>query len=188
MKLLKFFNFLAYKREFMNVSGYNMSKFVMRISSLKKPFRKILYSQGNLHDRVVKLRHELDEVQKALNKNQPSFGLRDEESIYLTAFMQATFDEERQDNVLYKGNSVPKVFVDHYMQFLGIEAHVTNLEHQALFRHKLNHSKAENMVHVISNDEVRMAMFSIGNDKASGPDGYTSFSLKKLGCRGWRCV
>nr|GEX31678.1 hypothetical protein [Tanacetum cinerariifolium] len=93
-----------------------------------------------------------------------------------------------QDNVLYKGNSVPKVFVDHYMQFLGIEAHVTNLEHQALFRHKLNHSKAENMVHVISDDEVRMAMFSIGNDKASGPDGYTSFSLKKLGCRGWRCV
>ncbi|GJY23301.1 aspartic peptidase [Tanacetum coccineum] len=131
MKPFMFFNFLAYKREFMNLSGYNMFKLVKRMSSLKKPFRKLLYSQGNLHDRVVKLRHELDEVQKALNKNPSSSGLRDEESIYLTTFMQAILDEERHDNVLYEGNSVPKVFVDHYTQFL-----------------------------------VRMAMFSIGNDKA----------------------
>ncbi|GJR26584.1 hypothetical protein Tco_1102816 [Tanacetum coccineum] len=120
MKPFMFFNFLAYKREFMNLSGYNMFELVKRISSLKKPFRKLLYSQGNLHDRVVKLRHELDEVQKALNKNPSSSGLRDEESIYLTAFMQATLDEERHDNVLYKGNSVPKVFVDHYTQLLDV--------------------------------------------------------------------
>ena len=186
--------------------------------SLKKPFRKLLKSQGNLHDRVVKLRHELDEVQKALDKNPSSTILREEEAVYLTAFTQATLDEERflkqrskidwlrvgdcnsayfhrsvkarisrgriycitgHDNVLYEGESVPNVFVEHYMHFLGVDATVDNLDHQGLFIHKLNHSKAENMVRSVSDDEIRMAMFSIGNDKAPGPDGYTSVFFKK---------
>ena len=93
------------------------------------------------------------------------------------------------DDVLYEGTSVPKVFVDHYIQFLGTEAHVTALEHQGLFGRKLSILKAEHMVRGVSDDEIRMAMFSIGNDKAPGPDGYTSVFFKKsLGYCGWRCV
>ncbi|GJV95340.1 hypothetical protein Tco_1546917 [Tanacetum coccineum] len=44
---------------------------------------------------VVKLRHELDEVQKALNKNPSSNVNRDEEAFNLTAYTQALLDEER---------------------------------------------------------------------------------------------
>ncbi|GJV94091.1 putative reverse transcriptase domain-containing protein [Tanacetum coccineum] len=45
--------------------------------------------------RVEKLRHELDEVQKALDKNPTSSVLREEEVAYLTTYTKALLDEER---------------------------------------------------------------------------------------------
>ncbi|GKC06939.1 hypothetical protein Tco_0998549 [Tanacetum coccineum] len=119
-----------------------------------------MHWQGNLHNRVEKLRHELDEVQKALDKNPTSSVLREEEAAYLTAYTKALLDEERflkqkvkikwphlgdsnlayfhrfinarisrswivcvygHDNIMYEGNIVPNVFVNHYTSFLGVE-------------------------------------------------------------------
>nr|GEW45096.1 hypothetical protein [Tanacetum cinerariifolium] len=62
---------------------------------LKKPLRNLLAKQGNLHDRVTRLHHELDVVQKALDNDPPSVVRPDEEALYLTAFNQAVLDEER---------------------------------------------------------------------------------------------
>ncbi|GJZ11096.1 zinc finger, CCHC-type containing protein [Tanacetum coccineum] len=87
---------------------------------------------------VVQLRHKLDEVQMELDKDHSCITLREEEVVYLTAFTQATLDEER-----------------------------------------LSTDKAANMVRCVSDDEIQSAMFSIGNDKVPGPDGYTSVFLKK---------
>ncbi|GKB04637.1 zf-CCHC domain-containing protein [Tanacetum coccineum] len=87
---------------------------------------------------VVQLRHKLDEVQMELDKDHSCITLREEEVVYLTAFTQATLDEER-----------------------------------------LSTDKAANMVRCVSDDEIQSAMFSIGNDKVSGPDGYTSVFFKK---------
>ncbi|GKF83336.1 hypothetical protein Tco_0244992, partial [Tanacetum coccineum] len=93
-KPFKFFNFLAHKKVFkevvaaiwaVNVHGYHMYRVVKKMKLLKKPLRKLLKDQGNLHNRVSNLRVELDEVQKAL----------DLEAVYLKAFNEATLDEER---------------------------------------------------------------------------------------------
>lgn len=54
-----------------------------------------MHSQGNLQDRVEKLRHELHEVQKALDKDPASSILRDEEALYITSYTNALLDEER---------------------------------------------------------------------------------------------
>ncbi|GJS38372.1 hypothetical protein Tco_0563415 [Tanacetum coccineum] len=62
---------------------------------MKKPMRKLLHAQGNIHDRVTKLRTELDEVQTALDRNHTSTMLREEDGVYLTAFTQALLDKER---------------------------------------------------------------------------------------------
>ncbi|GKA43682.1 hypothetical protein Tco_0736406 [Tanacetum coccineum] len=103
-KPFKFFNFLVYKPEFMdvmnenwcvNISGHNMFKLVKKMWCRKKSFCKLLRSQGNLYEKVVRLRHELDEVQKALDKDLYSPILRDEEEIYLSVFTQDTLDLER---------------------------------------------------------------------------------------------
>ncbi|GKD64761.1 RNA-directed DNA polymerase, eukaryota, reverse transcriptase zinc-binding domain protein, partial [Tanacetum coccineum] len=73
-KPFKFFNFLVYKPEFMDVMNENWC---------------------NLHEKVVRLHHELDEVQKVLDKDPSSSIMRDKEAIYLSAFTQATLDQER---------------------------------------------------------------------------------------------
>ncbi|GJY93832.1 RNA-directed DNA polymerase, eukaryota, reverse transcriptase zinc-binding domain protein [Tanacetum coccineum] len=59
-----------------SVSGFWMFKVVKRLKSLKKPFRNLMYDQGNLHENVKKLRHELDEVQKALDIDPSNFDLQ----------------------------------------------------------------------------------------------------------------
>ncbi|GKD35332.1 hypothetical protein Tco_1250841, partial [Tanacetum coccineum] len=99
-KPFKFFNFLAYKQQLvtehwkMEVQGYSMFKLVKKMRFMKKPLRKLLQSQGHLHDGFVQLCHELDEVQMALDKDPSSITLREEESVYLMAFTQETLDEE----------------------------------------------------------------------------------------------
>ncbi|GJV05024.1 uncharacterized protein Tco_1338593 [Tanacetum coccineum] len=103
-KPFKFANLLVYKSDFKRVvakewatgiNGHNMFKVIKRLRLLKKPFRNLLSNQGNLHERVLRLRHELDTVQKALDSDPSSQLLREEEALYLTAFNQAVIDEER---------------------------------------------------------------------------------------------
>ncbi|GKB40141.1 ribonuclease H-like domain-containing protein [Tanacetum coccineum] len=55
----------------------------------------MLHEQGNLHDRVNRLRFELDEVQKAIDSDPSNGVLRDEEAAYVQAFNEAKIDEER---------------------------------------------------------------------------------------------
>ncbi|PWA56744.1 RNA-directed DNA polymerase, eukaryota, Reverse transcriptase zinc-binding domain protein [Artemisia annua] len=65
----KFYNIIAQNSQFkgkvkefwdMDVSGFHMYKVVSKLKSLKKPLRKLLYNEGNIHDKVIKLQHELD--------------------------------------------------------------------------------------------------------------------------------
>ncbi|GJR74108.1 hypothetical protein Tco_0086473 [Tanacetum coccineum] len=146
-KLFKFFNFLAYKSNFLGlvegkwsteVGGHNMFQVVSKMKSLKKPLRKLLKDQGNIHEHVNKLRLELDQVQKALVSNAVDSILREKESVYLQAFNDAKIDAERISDI-----------------------------------------SALNMVRDVTNKEIKTAMFDIGDDKAPGPDGFTSTFFKK---------
>ncbi|GJT21350.1 reverse transcriptase domain, reverse transcriptase zinc-binding domain protein [Tanacetum coccineum] len=119
--------------------------------------------------------HELNEVQKALDKDPACVSLREEEGVYLRAFNEATLDEERflkqkaklewlrvgdsnsayfhktvkervsrnridiitdMNNVTHTNNEVPTAFVEHYMNFLGSSAPVSNLDNRGLFSKK----------------------------------------------------
>ncbi|PWA59001.1 RNA-directed DNA polymerase, eukaryota, Reverse transcriptase zinc-binding domain protein [Artemisia annua] len=103
-KPFKFSNFLVHKEGFMdtanlgwnmNVNGCAMYRVLKRLKGLKSPFRKLLHNQGNLHERVDRLRKELDEVQKAIDKDPFNSALREEHAHYLITFKEATLDEER---------------------------------------------------------------------------------------------
>nr|GFC88879.1 hypothetical protein [Tanacetum cinerariifolium] len=81
-----------------NFPGEVLGDFVLSMEhpkNLKKPLRKLLHDQGNLHDRVNRLRVELDVVQKALDLDPSNSLLRDEEAVYIQAFNDAKIDEER---------------------------------------------------------------------------------------------
>ncbi|GKC95261.1 sugar transport protein 13 [Tanacetum coccineum] len=103
-KPFKFSNIMIYNTQFKEVvqdrwdtdiSGFWMFKVVKKLKILKKPLRKLLYVQGNLHENVKHLRHELDEVQKAFDSDQFNATIREDEAIYLQAFNDALLTEER---------------------------------------------------------------------------------------------
>ncbi|GJV01910.1 putative RNA-directed DNA polymerase, eukaryota, reverse transcriptase zinc-binding domain protein [Tanacetum coccineum] len=182
-----------------------------------------MHNQGNLHDRVNRLRNELDEVQKALDHDPTNDVLGEEEAVYVQAFNNAKLDEERflrqkakiewlevgdsnssylhksiksrnqrsridvitnSDNVEVTGNQVANVFVSHYMSFLGSDMICDGLDCDDLFQNTVSDMANENMVKSITNEEIKRAMYGIGDDKASGPDGFTSAFFKK----GWDVV
>ncbi|GKD56648.1 hypothetical protein Tco_1290035, partial [Tanacetum coccineum] len=62
---------------------------------LKKHLRKLLYDPGHIYENVKKLRHKLDEPQKALDSDPSNIELREEEAAYLQAFNDALLMEER---------------------------------------------------------------------------------------------
>ncbi|GJQ92682.1 RNA-directed DNA polymerase, eukaryota, reverse transcriptase zinc-binding domain protein [Tanacetum coccineum] len=181
-KPFKFFNF-------------SLLKVVSKMKSLKKPLRKLMHDHGNLHDLVTKLRHELDEVQKALDLDPNDQILREEEAVYVQVFNEAKLDEER---------------------FLKQKAKIEWLEvgdSNSVYFHKAVKSKNQrgridiilnsdivkvlclsvsnafdmsysDMVHLVLDNEIKAAMFDIGDDRAPSPDGFTYVFFKK----GWDIV
>ncbi|GKC89077.1 protein LAZ1 [Tanacetum coccineum] len=198
-KPFKFFNFLAFKGKFMklveghwntNIKGHNMFKVVSKLKLMKKPLRKLLRDQGNLHDRVNLLRINLDTVQKALDSNPADLVLREEECVYLQAFNEAKLDEERflkqkaKVEWLDVGNSNSVYFHKTLKIFSGADVECNELNVDGLFSKIVPMSIAANMVRNVTNEEIKSAMFDIGDEKAPGPDGFTSIFFKK----GWSVV
>ncbi|KAJ9535821.1 hypothetical protein OSB04_un001032 [Centaurea solstitialis] len=74
---------------------------------------------------------------------------------------------------------VEDVFVDHFHTILGMEDGMDcpDLQHD-LFENKLNLSEALHMIRPIQDLEIKNAIFSIGNDKAPGSDGFSSKFFK----------
>ncbi|GKA83475.1 protein LAZ1, partial [Tanacetum coccineum] len=199
-KPFKFFNFLTYKSQFLelvsnvwnqHVDGHRMYQVVSKLKSLKKPFRKLMHDQGNLHECVCNLRVELDEAQKALDVNPNDSILRDKEAVYLQAFIEAKFDEERflkKTKIKWldvvTGPNVADVFVSQYEMFLRSDLTCQDLNSDALFVKQVSPDSCTNMVCPVSDEEIKVAMFSIGDDRAPGSDGYSSAFFKK----GWDII
>ncbi|GKB92899.1 retrovirus-related pol polyprotein from transposon TNT 1-94, partial [Tanacetum coccineum] len=196
-----------------NIEGHNMFRVVTKMKMLKKPLQKLLHDQGNLHEKVNRLRTELDEVQKALDVNPADNNLRDEECAYVQAFNEAKIDEERflkqktkvdwlatgdsnsayfhksikcrnqrsriesilnSENQQVPGSLVHEVFIGHYEQSLGSSTNCQSLNMEGLFSKSVLVINTTNMIRVVTNKEIKAAMFDIGVDKAPGPDGFTS--------------
>nr|XP_043619781.1 uncharacterized protein LOC122591585 [Erigeron canadensis] len=171
----------------MEVQGHYMFRVVKKLKDLIKPMRKLLLKQGNLHNNVDRLRKERDEIQKSIDNNLLDLNLRQIEATCLKNFKEAQLDKERflkqkskvewldvgdansaffhkslkcknhrsrieviKDPIgkVHEGGDAQIAFVNHYTNFLG------------------------------ANDEIKLAMFSIGENKVPSPDGYTSAFFK----------
>ncbi|GKA54272.1 putative reverse transcriptase domain-containing protein [Tanacetum coccineum] len=88
------------------------------------------------------------------------------------------------NNIEVSGPSVPDVFVTHYEAFLGNNVLCEELNVEGLFQSKVTDKSYGDMVQHVSDDEIKAAIFDIGDDRAPGPDGYTSAFFKK----GWDIV
>ncbi|GJY07295.1 hypothetical protein Tco_0374349 [Tanacetum coccineum] len=202
-KMFKFANILLQQPRFReivlhewqtNISGFWMYKAVKRLKLLKKPLRKLLFDQGNIFDTVKRLRVELDSVQLALNSDPSNSKRREEVAAYLNAYLEASRVEERflqqkakvdwlrlgDANTTYFHKVVPVAFIDHYSVFLGQQGTTGPLNITDLFRTQLSHDEAEYMVREVSESKIRDAMFSMGDDKSPGLDGYSAAFFKEV--------
>nr|GEU49764.1 retrotransposon Gag domain, retroviral aspartyl protease [Tanacetum cinerariifolium] len=173
------------------VSGFHMFCVVHKLKNLKKPLCKLLYYKGNLHSNVNMLRDELDRVQTRLDSDPFNEDIRQEEATARAAFNEACLMEEKflnrsridvvtnADGILFENDNVADVFVSHYETFLGQPGTTSGFNDSDLFRVKLADQEALDMTRNVSRQEVKSTLFSMGNDKAPGPDGYTAAFFKE---------
>ncbi|KAJ9555971.1 hypothetical protein OSB04_010585 [Centaurea solstitialis] len=92
------------------------------------------------------------------------------------SFIHSVYD---QNGNFVSGDGVGPTFLTHFEGILGnrdmgVHANIPS----GLFRSTLSLSEALNIIRPISDEEIKAALFSIGNDKAPGSDGYTSKFFK----------
>ncbi|GJT91737.1 hypothetical protein Tco_1080582 [Tanacetum coccineum] len=124
----------------------------------------------------TRLRIEVDQVQRDLDKDPYNQVLREEEVAYVKAFNDALLMEER---FLKQKAKIEWLRVgDSNSAYFHKGVHQT-LNSDNLFCNKLDSNVASFMIRSMSNQEVKEAIFSMGNDKSPGPDGYTADFFKE---------
>ncbi|GJW59910.1 gag-pol polyprotein [Tanacetum coccineum] len=159
-----------------------------RLKFLKKHLRDLNRKNGDVFMKSKMLKEELARVQDALGKDPSNTSLREEELIYAKAYKKAALDEELilkiegacddAGNILYGEHMVNK-FVDHFKNFFRHADKVYHIDDPgSLFIKKLDAITVVDLIKLVTNEEVKTALFNIEDNKASGPDGYTSKFFK----------
>ncbi|GJZ30743.1 reverse transcriptase domain-containing protein, partial [Tanacetum coccineum] len=84
-----------------------------------------------------------------------------------------------EDGNVFHNDDMAAKFMEHFKKFFGKCDVVYPIEdHENLFTKKLNPEMAMELIKPVSDEEIKMALFDIEDNKASGPDGYTSKFFK----------
>ncbi|GKE09033.1 hypothetical protein Tco_1412584 [Tanacetum coccineum] len=195
-KPFKFYNFLAFKSKFMeivnshwnsDIEGYNIQCPKALDSSHDDP---IFREEEGVYVQAFN-EAKLDEERFLKQKDKVEWlDVGDSNSAYFHKTIKSKNQRSRMETILNSDNvevlssMVPEVFGKHYEQFLGSDMECTNLNVEGLFSKTIPSHIASNMVRNVTNKEIKDAMCDIGDEKAPGPDGFTSLFFKK----GWDII
>nr|GEW39627.1 hypothetical protein [Tanacetum cinerariifolium]GEW43701.1 hypothetical protein [Tanacetum cinerariifolium] len=86
----------------------------------------------------------------------------------------------REEELVYSENDeMAAMFVEHFKRFFGKCDVIYPIEdHVNLFTKKLDHVTAVELISAVSDEEIKMVLFDIKDNTASGLDGYTSKFFK----------
>ncbi|GKB71204.1 RNA-directed DNA polymerase, eukaryota, reverse transcriptase zinc-binding domain protein [Tanacetum coccineum] len=156
---------------------------------LKVQLKSLAWKNGNLHDRVEKCRDKLKNAQILMEKNPLDDQLKKEEAECLSLYLEVVEDEESfmlqkaKLDWISKGDRNTKFFhkIIKSRENLNKITSVCNEKGEKFEGNvvKISHEDAENMIKEVTEDEIKEAMFDIGENKAPGPDGFTSTFFKK---------
>ncbi|GJY31288.1 RNA-directed DNA polymerase, eukaryota, reverse transcriptase zinc-binding domain protein, partial [Tanacetum coccineum] len=130
--------------------------------------------------------------EQCLDKESDNVHLREEEYVYCNAYKEAVLDISHKSTqsyvvvrasviLVYPGLSVHDFKFEDCLKTLvvGSEDEVFAIDDvESLFVKKLDSQCAENLVRVVVDSEIIEAMFIIDDDKAAGPDDFTSKFFK----------
>ncbi|GJV26677.1 retrovirus-related pol polyprotein from transposon TNT 1-94 [Tanacetum coccineum] len=81
--------------------------------------------------------------------------------------------------MLFANEQVADAFVNHYEAFHSQSVHTGTFDIKGLFLNTMDNEVALSMVRPMTEIEVKEVIFSMGNDKALGPDGFTAAFFKE---------
>ncbi|GKE63593.1 hypothetical protein Tco_1513960, partial [Tanacetum coccineum] len=174
------------------VCGFHMYQVVKKLKHLKKP----LHLDKDPSNQI--LREEEAEYVKAFNdallmeerflKQKAKIEwlhVGDSNSAYFHKVVKGRIHRSMIDAVTsmegttFTGDQVPVVFEAHYSSFLGQQGVHQTLYSENLFINRLDPNVTSFMIRPLSNHEIKEAIFSMGNDKSLGSDGYAAVFFKE---------
>ncbi|XP_031387323.1 uncharacterized protein LOC116200633 [Punica granatum] len=125
---------------------------------------------GNVHTQVTDLQNELAQAQATLMESACESPESIKKEMYLRVKLLAALDKEEK---LLKQKSRGLIGrKDDYIR--GVSASMLS----SIFKRKVPASKYQMLLSPIADAEIKEALFSMGNDKSPGPDGFTAFFFK----------
>ncbi|XP_022032477.1 uncharacterized protein LOC110933570 [Helianthus annuus] len=182
-KLFKFANFIAAKDKFKacvqhewnkRVEGIPMVSVVTKLWNLKHLLRKLLHQQAYDEESFLKQKAKIEWL--CAGDSNTSYFHNCVKSRNARSKIHSIKDASGNQ---FEGTGVEAALVERYANFLGKEDKVDDLIMENLFDNVISLEAAVHMVRQITQEEVKATMFSIGENKAPGPDGYMSTFFKK---------
>ncbi|XP_074266130.1 uncharacterized protein LOC141588596 [Silene latifolia] len=167
-----------------SVKGSAMFNFFRKLSLLKDGL-KSLHHEGfsNLPTRVKKAWVDLQDCQQQLQSAPSNITLMSQEATLLAAYKKL---KRRQQSIVghitdHNGNVVQGVtvvnaaFASYYKELLGEKHEVQPLDRDFIASGAcLTEANHHSLCAVVTNEEIKAAIFSIGNNKSPGHDGYSA--------------
>ncbi|GJZ99568.1 hypothetical protein Tco_0672119 [Tanacetum coccineum] len=172
----RFMNDLIDKKEFhstvkenwcMLVDGYAMFILAKRLKGMKRHLKYLNKKNGNVYDKMI------------LNSAYRE-AILDEEKV-LKQKTKVEWLKEGDHNSAYFHNILKGIKSKSRINFFGTNDEVFPIDMpDSLFKNKVDAEKALHMVKEVSNEEIKIALFDIDDDKALGLNGFTSKFFKSL--------
>ncbi|XP_074292582.1 uncharacterized protein LOC141619463 [Silene latifolia] len=168
-------------------NGTKMFCIVKKLKSLKGALKSLnRESYSDIENKASMVVQQLDSIQQQLMNDPASLELLSQEmellarAIKKRCIRNKVIQIEYQNGVLCKDSqSIQQAFLAYYQSLLGSRKTTTAVRNDVLGEG--NHCTEEHAVILskqVTNEEIKQVVFSISNDKAPGPDGYTSKFFK----------
>ncbi|GJV40060.1 RNA-directed DNA polymerase, eukaryota, reverse transcriptase zinc-binding domain protein [Tanacetum coccineum] len=144
---------------------------VKKLKALKFQMKNLSWKNGNLYERTIKWKRELQRFQTSVDGDPYNMQLKEEVAKIMKEYSSALQDEE---NFLSQQAKI-KWLKDGDRNTKFFHAILKERKH----KNKVATIYACDMIRSVSNEEIKEEMFNIEDNKAPGPDGYTSKFFKK---------